>query len=984
MANEIVTRQELENAHIDAGDLQKFISGSDIETVISRLGRQYPTLANAVRQIYEKGGKFYPTLALANADIANIRTDVYVITGDNGAYYKATSGATSLTKSPYDPAEAIKPKLITTGMFNNIDNIKTHGLYVCDSNAVASEISGLPVAGRAFVLSVITKGAVTRQDISHLNESFTYTRTSSVAGSFPAFGRLTTKTESEAFTTSAVQALKDSLVYESSLNMFNPANAVTGYRLNNSGQIGVVTGAKHSGFIPVISNEKMTISWSNSVSDIPFYAFFAEKTDTTPISYSTTSPATSPLTITVPANAKYIVVNLKHNDTATERTNFQVESGGVATTYKPWASTGFKLWNNLFSKSIVRDYQFAALQDSNPKIYEKTSVSRNLFNEAEIQNDKLLSSVNGGISASAGWKISGFMPVVAGNSYTLSGTRARQGVSFFNTTNPATNPALSYDNTTTLPLTVTAPAGATYAVIALESSTAKGWDKLQFEEGVVATEYIEYGKTLKTIDADYIDGLDKYIPKTEYSASIKLTSGQGSIKAGKFELGVKVFNDVSYLGSAVFNFVSDSYGDTQIRVNGDDAAPVRMMGATVGANHGYARSNVTLAAHGKTVADVGSVWTDGTNQWVIVQINSVNVIGITCRDKQLAYSPTQLLMLTHVSGATNTASFKPTAATGVQWYPMLKNHKVSVIADNKLLAGTAYDQGYNKNLKVSESYDLMEKNDIAEWLILNGGKEVKSYSATSALNVSNVHSFDVSGGDTIYANFFTHKALSAAQDLMFTQAARLKTGINGSIKYYVPRSVAFTHETVAYDFSKPTVVDGLTITARIDFDTAKTEAGKAVPDRLVMLNNNIGFAIGYLPILDASPDVRNSRTSKGIQISNSEAKVYPYLVDGLTTLPAGANYSCVAYRKYFERPTETRRIAQYIVESDFGDFMFLDWDAGDFVDSIDLPEKYNGKSFDIIESTSNATILNKVATNAISVKIGTVTSNARLIIKFSK
>ncbi|PJO75505.1 hypothetical protein CWI32_08225 [Acinetobacter pseudolwoffii] len=103
MADQVLTKQKLIDADEDAQSLDDFINGGDEQIVVTRLLKEYPTLANAIRQIYEKGGKFYPTLAEANADIANIRTDVYVITGDNGAYYKAASEATSLTKSVYDP-----------------------------------------------------------------------------------------------------------------------------------------------------------------------------------------------------------------------------------------------------------------------------------------------------------------------------------------------------------------------------------------------------------------------------------------------------------------------------------------------------------------------------------------------------------------------------------------------------------------------------------------------------------------------------------------------------------------------------------------------------------------------------------------------------------------------------------------------------------------------------------------------------------------
>lgn len=58
----------------------------------------------------------YPTLAAANADIANIalNTKVSVLSATNGGdYYKASSEATSLTKSAFDPVEQAKADATT-------------------------------------------------------------------------------------------------------------------------------------------------------------------------------------------------------------------------------------------------------------------------------------------------------------------------------------------------------------------------------------------------------------------------------------------------------------------------------------------------------------------------------------------------------------------------------------------------------------------------------------------------------------------------------------------------------------------------------------------------------------------------------------------------------------------------------------------------------------------------------------------------------
>lgn len=77
MADEIVTRVQLENASKDADSLELFISGSDIEDVLTRLGQQYPTLAKLVRVLMETGGwKAYATEAALLATTPTVTPSV--------------------------------------------------------------------------------------------------------------------------------------------------------------------------------------------------------------------------------------------------------------------------------------------------------------------------------------------------------------------------------------------------------------------------------------------------------------------------------------------------------------------------------------------------------------------------------------------------------------------------------------------------------------------------------------------------------------------------------------------------------------------------------------------------------------------------------------------------------------------------------------------------------------------------------------------
>ncbi|EML4808922.1 SGNH/GDSL hydrolase family protein [Acinetobacter baumannii] len=77
MADEIVTREQLENASKDANSLELFISGTVDEDVLTRLGQQYPTLAKLIRILMETGGwKAYQTEAALLATTPTVNPSV--------------------------------------------------------------------------------------------------------------------------------------------------------------------------------------------------------------------------------------------------------------------------------------------------------------------------------------------------------------------------------------------------------------------------------------------------------------------------------------------------------------------------------------------------------------------------------------------------------------------------------------------------------------------------------------------------------------------------------------------------------------------------------------------------------------------------------------------------------------------------------------------------------------------------------------------
>lgn len=93
---------------------------------------------NAIGAISTDASKQYATLALANADIANIELNQNVFISDavNGGYwYKATANATSLTKSAYDPLMQAKVYSDENRAFAQSVNVSSGAILLTDEQS---------------------------------------------------------------------------------------------------------------------------------------------------------------------------------------------------------------------------------------------------------------------------------------------------------------------------------------------------------------------------------------------------------------------------------------------------------------------------------------------------------------------------------------------------------------------------------------------------------------------------------------------------------------------------------------------------------------------------------------------------------------------------------------------------------------------------------------------------------------------------------
>ncbi|MDC4799814.1 hypothetical protein NQ814_09670, partial [Acinetobacter baumannii] len=391
------------------------------------------------------------------------------------------------------------------------------------------------------------------------------------------------------------------------------------------------------------------------------------------------------------------------------------------------------------------------------------------------------------------------------------------------------------------------------------------------------------------------------------------------------------------------------------------------------------KTNLTAAGHGKSAADIGSVWTNGTKEFVIVEIVSSSILAVTSRTDNTDATATTF---THVSGASNTASFTATSATtGLQWYPSIRDRKLNCFVDDSQI-DLSVDGTYNFKDTVSflESYSIMKKSDIVEWLIANAGQDHVNYDAVPAYTVSFSYTFDQECGCTIYFSGVGRKTVPLV-DQMITQSIQLATG-NGTVYNYIPKAVEFTSGGFTYNFSQLEDIRSKNPSGAIYLTAARQEADTNPIDRIVMLNDQVGYATGYLPILDADPSVRATKTSnRNLEIRNGSLKVYPRLIDSasITSINENDTFACIAYRKYFKRSSD--RTCKYVVRSKMGDYLYLDWHTAK-TDEIELPADLVGRNFTVHEKSSNVTVLSQFASNNLLVKIDNTKSYGYLVLKF--
>lgn len=408
-----------------------------------------------------------------------------------------------------------------------------------------------------------------------------------------------------------------------------------------------------------------------------------------------------------------------------------------------------------------------------------------------------------------------------------------------------------------------------------------------------------------------------------------------------------------------FNFIRTRIGTEIVHANHDDITPVRTFG-TVGANHGYTCVvKVTMVGHGKTAADLGSQWTDGTTTYTLLDINDGNNLTFGCPYKvtndivsAAHVNPTQ--NLAHVSGAANTSPVNvSTLASGVQLYPSINNKKVQYILDGHEITEDGTYSG--AVLKVHESYHIMDYRAIIDFAQTNIGTSYANDSIEGAVRLSIVYTFRKGGNCHISHNF---KALQKLKilDCGFLQSMPMSfTGC--TLKRYMPN----VKSKNGFDFKN--IVDMTGYNTNLVFSSSDYLDPAKPPNRYVdwlrdsFGNGKVGFTMGYIVDKTNSKNAdRLVQTPKGWDMRSTK-KSYPIAMSGLT-LNAGDYKTFMGYRSYLS-PAEVGNATNLsVVRDDTDTYVYIDYHESVSGAYFKFPEDI-GKSVSVIDS-ENFTLHNDV------------------------
>lgn len=731
--------------------------------------------------------------------------------------------------------------------------------------------------------------------------------------------------------------------------------------------------------------------------------------------------------VTYDATTKFIRISLHESAIDT----FQFETGSVLTSYVPFTEVVSKIdGDGIYAERLQDEATIGVvgsdelsvvnkkyLSDTGYAIAETVNVpSENIFNSDTVVDGSYINTGSGGIISSAvGWAMSAPIALTVGQAnITIDIDPAFPSARSYRFTD-SIGGILGFGNVSLFPTTLSIPVSATiFEMTVLKSAETPIYDALMINHGTVALPFVPFsgGDTVvqlnhMNIGASFVLKGGEWVSTDDLLTDDDIASVQNydlvAVVNGN-ELAVRVpFNETSDL---VHTFIksdptklvtniapvrvidkidpttSSLYTSGVILNNiNDNICPIRFtkyLNGAIAGNHGLIKITSSMVAHGKTSADLGSVWQSGTDQFFLAQIISANAIGFIGKKSTTIPRAMTSLTITHVSGATNTGTITATTNVAAEVFPVAQNSSKRIVIDGKEI--TEDGTYYGKRFSIVDNYNLIDPEQVDTTQVSfmpNVGNPIVGFGIDYWVDKTNTLYVD------LLVNEFTNDIISS---FGFIQSQKLIPGASLTTKRfaYLPNSNTLS-AIDARLFTDRTTSSATTLI----FGSANVEDTNKPISRMVEVlttASNVktyGYAHGYFQDKGVTNNALRKLMGEQWEWRGSTGKSYPRGIYNLTMDQTAVHGLC--YFQYFDSALNPNTSAVYVHQEGSKYMAYIDYHSAVTKDVVTLPDYLNGLTITVKDSHGTFTIVSGDVVPSTGLLVTTVLSTgyAYAVLEFS-
>ena len=427
-------------------------------------------------------------------------------------------------------------------------------------------------------------------------------------------------------------------------------------------------------------------------------------------------------------------------------------------------------------------------------------------------------------------------------------------------------------------------------------------------------------------------------------------------------------NPVDFMESGLMHKGKCDYWhiDIPFAINTDEAVPAFVNGEFIGANHGCCCAVELYApAHGKTLADIGSLWQDEAGvKFTLLQVYNEDYLLFVSENQGLStldYSFVKKIKgkLFPLDDFSEQTIVFPIEQKLVDLRRSIRNKNKRVVAFVNGQERTFRGKIECDCVEIREEYDIINPATVAVSLRKlrpdNGydyQPDLSDY-GEAMLSCSLVYRITEDG---IIFTIFDYKKLADVKFSRFlgTMYQEKLDVYNGGIWRYFPKILPFETPEGKFDFSTPLnitndIFPNNTMLTREFFEDNGSPCERVVDYfRDTNGRDKLCFACGFLPVYDGKPEIRKKQVENVLHLKYTR-KYYPTFTDGNLQKIKG-----VSYKKYFIPQQDKGSF--YIVPFNGEKYIYVDIFVKNtitfpFVGKIKILEKSNGVKYHIKDNT---------------------------------